>query len=185
MLRHRCEQSPVSPTESAARKRAAATAVAGEGVTQTGAEAPSPETPSGPQASLTHALVYMIQPRADARHPDAYRKPTGRYLDALHNACASKRRAIRDRSTRSTAPVLRRGRRSACCGHDRGSGPFAFCGGMPSPACASVLRIPPNGKQRCGGARSTCSGGQWDREVPPSRVSIRAFITNLVPQGSE
>ena len=23
------------------------------------------------------------------------------------------------------------------------------------------------------------------REVPPSRVSIRAFITNLVPQGSE
>jgi hypothetical protein len=43
MLRRRCEQSPVSPTESAARKRAAATAVAGEGVTQTGAEAPSPK----------------------------------------------------------------------------------------------------------------------------------------------
>jgi hypothetical protein len=51
-----------------------------------------------------------------------------------------------------------------------------------SPACTSVLNIPPNGKQRCGGARSTCSGGQWDREVPPSRVSIRAFLTNLVPQ---
>jgi hypothetical protein len=43
MLRRRCEQSPVSPTERAARKRAAATAVAGEGVTQTGAEAPPPE----------------------------------------------------------------------------------------------------------------------------------------------
>ena len=43
MLRRRCERSPVSPTESAARKRAAATAVAGEGVTQTGAEAPSPK----------------------------------------------------------------------------------------------------------------------------------------------
>ena len=43
VLRHRCEQSTVSPTESAARKRAAATAVAGGGVTQTGAEAPSPE----------------------------------------------------------------------------------------------------------------------------------------------
>ena len=60
--------------------------------------------------------------------------------------------------------------------------PFAFCGGVPFGHIASVLRIPPNGKQRCGGARSTCSGGQWDREVPPSRVSIRALITNLVPQ---
>ena len=61
------------------------------------------------------------------------------------------------------------------------SKPFAFRGRMLRCTHASVLRIPPNGKQRCGGARSTCSGGQWDREVPPSRVSIRAFITNLVP----
>ena len=189
MLGSRSQDPELCFVIAAARKRAAAKAVAGEGVTQTrdGGGGAFSRTPSGPQATRAHghALVYTIQPRADARHPDAYRKPTGRYLDALHNACASKRRAIRDRSTRSTAPVLRRGRRSACCGHDRGSGPFAFCGGMPSPACASVLRIPPNGKQRCGGARSTCSGGQWDREVPPSRVSIRAFITNLVPQGSE
>ena len=64
MLRHRCERSPVSPTDSAARKRAAASAVAGEGVSQAGAEAPSPETPGGPQASLAHALVCVVYTHA-------------------------------------------------------------------------------------------------------------------------
>ena len=53
-------------------------------------------------------------------------------------------------------------------------------------ACPVVRMLPCSGYHprgyRCGGARSTCSGGQGDREVPPSRVSIRALITNLVPQ---
>ena len=40
------------------------------------------QTPSGPQASLAHALVYFVQTRADARHPNAYR--TAYELNPMH-----------------------------------------------------------------------------------------------------
>ena len=181
MLRRRCEQSPVSPTERAARKRAAATAVAGEGVTQTGAEAPPPEHLVGRRPHLltrsctytTHALTQGTQ--------HAYRTTTD-ITSQHYEAYASKRRRYAD--------FQQDRRRQYCAANDvrRVSAATkrvkAICIPRTHARCthASVLRIPPNGKQRCGGARSTCSGGQWDREVPPSRVSIRAFITNLVPQ---
>ena len=127
-------------------------------------------TPSEPQASHAHALVYMIQPRADARHPNAYRKPKGRDLDALHNACASKRREACERPTKEPAPVLRRVRRSACCGRTYGPSHLHFAEACQLDTCASVLRIPPNGKQRCGGARSTGAVGANGIERCPPHV---------------
>ena len=120
VLRHRCEQSTVSPTESAARKRAAATAVAGEGVTQTGAEAPSPEHLVSRRPHVLTRSCTRYNTRADARHPNAYRKPTGRYLDALHNACASKRRAACERPTRSRRRYCAASGVHACCGRTYG-----------------------------------------------------------------
>ena len=181
VLRHRCEQSTVSPTESAARKRAAVNTVAGEGVTQTGAEAPSPK--------------HLVRCR-----PHVLTRSCTRYKRALTQGTRMLTGSPRgDTSTHYTKHAPQRGEQHETTDENAGAGtapraafrmlrpdlwaePFAFCGGVPVGHIASVLRIPPNGKQRCGGARSTCSGGQWDREVPPSRVSIRAFITNLVPQ---
>ena len=89
VLRHRCERSTASPTERTARKRAAAPAVAGEGVTQTGAEAPSPEHLVGLGPHLLRRTPYARPEQGTQLHTG---KPT-RASICTTNAWASRTRA--------------------------------------------------------------------------------------------